>query len=98
MPILESVKRELRTAKRKQERNRATRTLSKSAVKKAEKSIAASDEAAKADTIAAISSLDKAVTKRVVHKNNAARHKSRMMKKLNKVQPAAEPKAEKKSK
>ncbi len=98
MPILESVKRELRTAKRKQERNRANRTVSKSAVKKAEKSITTGGEAAKTDTMAAISSLDKAVTKKILHKNNAARHKSRMMKKLNKGQPAAEPKAEKKSK
>lgn len=99
MPVLESVKRELRTAQKKQERNRSTRTISKSALKKAEKSVAAGEaEAAKADTTAAISSLDKAATKKVLHRNNAARHKSRLMKKLNKIQPAAEPKAEKKSK
>ena len=98
MPILDSVKRELRTAGRKQERNKSNRTLSKSAVKKAEKSIAGGDtEAAKTDTAAAISSLDRAATKRVVHRNNAARHKSRLMKKLNKAQAAAQPEAEKKT-
>ncbi|MBN1367597.1 MAG: 30S ribosomal protein S20 [Dehalococcoidales bacterium] len=98
MPILESVKREFRAARRKQERNRSTRTLSKSTLKKAEKSIATGDaDAAKKDTITAVSSLDKAATKRVLHRNNAARHKSRLMKKLNKVQAAAEPEAEKKT-
>ena len=98
MPILDSVKRELRTAGRKQQRNKSTRTLSKSAVKKAEKSIATGDtEAAKVDTAAAISNLDKAATKRVIHRNNAARHKSRLMKKLNKNQAAAKPEAEKKT-
>ena len=97
MPILDSVKRELRTAERKQQRNKSTRTLSKSAVKKAEKSITAGDaEAAKTDTATAISSLDKAATKRVIHRNNAARHKSRLVKKLNKAQTAAKPEAEKK--
>jgi small subunit ribosomal protein S20 len=99
LPILESVKKELRTAERKQERNRSTRTLSKSAVKKAEKTIAGGDaEAAKKETTAAISSLDKAAIKRVLHPKNAARHKSRLMKKLNKVQAAAKPEAEKKTK
>ncbi len=99
LPVTESVKRELRTAARKQERNRAAKTLSKSAIKKAEKTIAAGDaEASKSDTAAAISTLDKAVSKRVLHRNNAARRKSRMVKKLNKIQAAAKPEAPKKSK
>jgi small subunit ribosomal protein S20 len=97
LPILESVKRELRTATKKQERNRSTRTLTKSALKKAEKTIAAGDaEASKADTTGAISNLDKASSKRILHRNNVARHKSRLMKKLNKLQAAAKPEAEKK--
>ncbi len=99
MPVIESVKRELRTAARKQERNRATKTLSKGALKKAEKTISSGDaEASKNDTKAAISTLDKAVTKRVLHRNNVARRKSRLMKKLNKAQTAAKPEAEEKTK
>ena len=39
-------------------------------------------EAAKAATLIAISALDKAAQKGVVHKNNAARRKSRLMKSL----------------
>ena len=99
MPVTESVKKELRTAARKQERNRSTRTLSKSAIKKAEKTITDSDaEAAKKETITAISTLDKATAKRVLHRNNVARRKSRLMKKLNKAQATAKPEAEKKAK
>ena len=37
----------------------------------------------------ALKSLDKAAEKGVIHKNNAARRKSRLMKKLNAAQPAA---------
>jgi small subunit ribosomal protein S20 len=39
-------------------------------------------EAAKAATLQAISALDKAAQKGVVHKNNAARRKSRLAKQL----------------
>jgi small subunit ribosomal protein S20 len=39
--------------------------------------------------VTAISSLDKAAEKGVIHSNNAARRKSRLMKKLNKAQPEA---------
>jgi small subunit ribosomal protein S20 len=34
----------------------------------------------------AVSALDRAAGKGVIHKNNAARHKSRLMKKLNQLQ------------
>jgi len=45
-------------------------------------------EAARGAVVAAISSLDRAAAKGVIHPNNAARRKSRLMKKLNKAQPA----------
>lgn len=47
---------------------------------------------AEGEVIAAISSLDKAAGKGIIHPNNAARRKSRLMKKLNqaKAQPPAE--------
>jgi small subunit ribosomal protein S20 len=79
-----------RNAGKKQERNKATRGQVKTDLAKAEKLIAAGDPAAKDAVKAAIKALDKAAEKKVFHGNNAARHKSRLMKKLNK--PAA-PKA-----
>ena len=51
------------------------------------------EEAQKA-AVVAISTLDKAAEKGVIHANNAARRKSRLMKKLNEIQaPPAEEKA-----
>ncbi len=96
MPVIESVKRELRTAKRKQERNKAARSLSKSAIKKAEKTVASGEVEATEAVTAAISTLDKAAEKKILHRNNVARRKSRLMKKLNQAQKATKPAAEKK--
>ncbi len=42
----------------------------------------------------AISALDKAAEKGVIHKNNAARRKGRLMKKLATLQPSEAPAAE----
>jgi small subunit ribosomal protein S20 len=53
-------------------------------LKKAEQTIA-SGTADVATITAAISTLDKAADKGVIHKNNAARRKSRLMKKANAV-------------
>ncbi len=70
---------------RRQARNKAIRSKVKTAIDKAEKLIAEGkmDDAKKAVTTA-VTALDKAVGKKNIHKNNAARRKSRLMKKLNK--------------
>jgi small subunit ribosomal protein S20 len=58
-------------------------------LRKAEESIQAGNfEAAESDVKAAISTLDKAAGKGVIHANNAARHKSRLVKRFNKAQSA----------
>ena len=98
MPVIESVKRELRTARRRQERNKSVRSLSKSALKKAEKTVASGEAESKEAVTAAISTLDKAAAKKILHRNNVARLKSRLMKKVNQAQAAAKPEAEKKTK
>jgi len=51
-------------------------------LKKAEQTVA-SGNADPAAITAAISTLDKAAVKGIIHKNNAARRKSRLMKKVN---------------
>ena len=64
-------------------RNRAFRGSARAAVIKAQEAIGAgSSDATKAAVTAAISRLDKAAEKGVIHKNNAARRKSRLMKAL----------------
>jgi small subunit ribosomal protein S20 len=51
---------------------------------KANSSVAAGEESARQKTMLAISSIDKAVSKGIVHRNKGARLKSRLMEKLNK--------------
>jgi small subunit ribosomal protein S20 len=64
-------------------RNRAFRGSARAALVKAQDAIKGTDaETTKAAVIMAISRLDKAAEKGVIHKNNAARRKSRLMKAL----------------
>jgi small subunit ribosomal protein S20 len=60
----------------------------KTHVVKAKSSADAGEEAAYQKTMLAISSIDKAVSKGVIHRNKGARLKSQLMKNLNKKQRA----------
>jgi small subunit ribosomal protein S20 len=72
---------------KKQLRNKSVRSLCKTNVTKAERLILSGElEASQKAVVTAISSLDKAAEKGVIHPNNAARRKSRLMKKLNEAQ------------
>lgn len=82
MANTKSAKKRIRTNERKRERNVAYKSRVKTMIKKAEQGIFAKNPDAEA-VRAAISSLDKAAGKGILHKNNAARRKSRLMKKLN---------------
>lgn len=63
--------------------NRHYRTRARNFVKKARTAIESGDlEEAKEATRAAVRDLDKAASRGVIHKRNAARRKSRLMKKL----------------
>jgi small subunit ribosomal protein S20 len=66
-------------------RNRAINSAVKTYVRKAERQITTGDAAGETEASVheALRQLDKAVTKGVLHKNNAARRKSRLMHKLN---------------
>ena len=79
-----SSKKRIRVAERRAERNKPLRTEARTYVKTAEVAIAAGDvAAAEVATREAISVLDKVAVKNVIHKNNAARRKSRLMAKFN---------------
>lgn len=76
----------IRVSERKRQQNKPIRTGVRTRIKQAEKLIARSDEpAARQAVILAVSALDKAANKGVIHRNNAARRKSRLMKKLNAI-------------
>ena len=77
-----------RIAERKRLRNRLARSRVKTYMVQAKSSADAGEESAHQKTMLAISSIDKAVGKRVIHRNKGARLKSRLMKNLNKKQRA----------
>lgn len=79
MPNLPSAKKHIRADARKRERNRRTKSAMRTALKKARACIAARDPNAQELLRRAISQLDKAAKKGVIHKGNADRHKSRLM-------------------
>ena len=101
MPITKSAQKQVRVSERKRLRNQPIRSQCKTSITKAEKLIFSGkmDEAAAA-VAEAVSTLDKAAEKGVIHANNAARRKSRLLKKLNSAQkpqtppPAPEPSEE----
>jgi small subunit ribosomal protein S20 len=66
------------------QRNKSVRTQCKTNITKAEKVISSGnqDEAQEAVTVA-VTALNKAAGKGVLHPNNASRRKARLMKKLN---------------
>jgi len=84
LPVSKSVQKQVRVAERRRLRNKPIRGLTKTNITKAEKLIFSGElESAREAVLVAISSLDKAAEKGVIHTNNAARRKSRLMKKLN---------------
>jgi len=65
-------------------RNRPYRSAARTYVKKAELAIRAGDQNNAATTVGdALSMLDRVASKGIIHQNNAARRKSRLMKKFN---------------
>jgi small subunit ribosomal protein S20 len=73
-----------RAQERKRIINRQVRSSSRTAVKKAFTAIAQGDtEVATVAVSKALSGLDRAATKGILHRNNAARRKSRLAKRMN---------------
>lgn len=78
-----AIKRHKQSEKRKL-RNAAVKTSLKTAVKKVkEAQVAGKADEAKTNLMKAVSEIDKAVSKGVLHRNNAARKVSRLTKQLN---------------
>jgi small subunit ribosomal protein S20 len=90
-----SAQKEVRVAAKRHERNKSIRSQVKTDITRAEKLIFSGEiETARTAVNAAVSALDKAAAKKVLHGNNAARRKARLLKKLEQVK--ARPKAEEK--
>ena len=84
MPKSKSSQKQVRVSETRRLRNKSARSLCKTNITKAEKLIFLGDlESAQGAVVAAATALDKAAEKGILHPNNAARRKSRLMKKLN---------------
>ena len=84
--IKSQIKRNRQNEKRRLN-NRSVRGSARTAVNQARAAFAEAAEDTKESVLKAISTLDKAAEKGVIHKNNAARRKSRLMKKLASFKP-----------
>jgi small subunit ribosomal protein S20 len=88
MPNLKSARKRVRIEEKRRARNHSIKSAARTYVTKARNAIAA--DAATPETEEAvreaIRQLDKAVSKGVIHRNNAARRKSRLMSRLHKTQ------------
>ncbi len=84
MANTKSAKKAIKVQERRRARNQMVKSQVKTSLRKANEGVAGSSlDEAKASVVKAVSELDKAVAKGVIHKNQAGRKKSRLMKKLN---------------
>jgi small subunit ribosomal protein S20 len=83
----------IRTSAKRHDRNQAVKSATRTFVKKARTAIARDVGEARLELVAAISALDRAAKKGVIHRNNAARRKSRLMKLYNSTLPTEAPAA-----
>ena len=86
MPNIKSAKKRVLVSKVNNERNKIAKSVLKSSLKKFDAAVAeGNQEQADSAYKAAVKTIDKAVSTGIIHKNNAARKKSSLTKKLNKM-------------
>jgi small subunit ribosomal protein S20 len=86
VPNTKSAKKDLLTSERNRVRNQSVRSRVKTLRVKAQAAIATDAAASINEVQAALKALDTAATKGIIHKNTAARRKSRLVKRLNAAQ------------
>ena len=90
MPNIKQARKQARNSEKRQMRNRAVRSRTKTFITRAEKLVFAGEmESAQEAVAESIKALDRAAEKGIIHPNNAARRKSRLMKKLNQAQASS---------
>ena len=81
MPNIKSAIKRVKVAEKANAANSQAKSAMRTTVKKAEQALATGAENAQELVVAASKALDKAVSKGIIHKNAAARKKSRLAKK-----------------
>ncbi len=84
MPNIKSAKKRVLVAKKKEDQNKVVRSSMRNAIRQAKSAIKENAENKGDLVVRAISSIDKAAKKNILHKANADRKKSRLQKMLNK--------------
>lgn len=82
MANIKSQIKRIKTNRKAQDRNRAAKSELRTAVRHAREAVAAGDKKAGSLVATATKKLDKAVSKGVIHKNQAANRKSALARKL----------------
>ncbi|HCU81084.1 MAG: 30S ribosomal protein S20 [Chloroflexi bacterium] len=86
MANIRSAKKRIRSDARKTIRNRAKKSDLNTSIRNAREALLGNDfELAQEEVMSAVSKLDRAAEKGVIHRNNAARRKSRLMRNLAKI-------------
>ncbi len=85
MPNIKSAKKRVLISKANNEKNKAYRSALRTAVKKADAAIDAKSDDMAAVVTDAVKKIDQAANKGIIHKNNAARKKSALVTRFNKV-------------
>jgi len=89
VPNKKSAIKRMRTNKKRQARNRVTRSTMRTAVRRVDDAVAAGNlQEAEQALPAAIARVSKTSKKGLLHKNNAARKMSRLMRAINRVKEA----------
>ena len=84
MPIIKSAKKRVKVSEKKTAQNREWKDKLKNSIKDLEKIIDSGDKEAAAEQLKETKRvIDKAVSRNILHKNNAARKKSRLTKNVN---------------
>lgn len=83
MPNIKSAIKRVKVSKAKTLKNTMRKSALKTVIKKAKTSIASKDSSATVSFKEAVQAIDKAAAKNLIHKNTAARRKSRLAKALN---------------
>lgn len=79
-----SAEKRVRQTARRNEVNRSNRSKLRTSIKKLRSSVASSDKSGSLELLLpTVSLIDKAVNKGIIHKNTAARYKSRLTKHVN---------------
>ena len=89
MANIKSQKKRILTNARRQEKNKAVRSELKTRIKQADRAALAGAEDTTEQVRVAVKALDKAAAKGVIHKNQAANRKAKLMKRINKVASSA---------